>query len=228
VPGNLGLRVSQQASGGRFGGMAAALNLFIPLPVPLIVIGVAAAIFALQVWSSYELIRNIFRRRALFAYIGSALLANLDLLRGALVRRSSSRVTFSPFSSRSSARACQLICTRGNQTPRWKRRSSRVAPGCRSVGARRGYELSQSRKGILTGMLFSNDIIYFISFRLEPRCTRPVRRISKLRRMSLNHCGGGRRGRHPVRAWNHLWWDSWPSRSPDYPWQLVIASSLAK
>jgi Mn2+/Fe2+ NRAMP family transporter len=35
-----------------FGGMAAALNLFIPVPVPVIVIGVAAAILALQIWGS--------------------------------------------------------------------------------------------------------------------------------------------------------------------------------
>src|SRR5256714_7056282 len=40
------------------GAMAAALNLFIPLPVSLIVIAVAAAIVALQICGSYQLIRN--------------------------------------------------------------------------------------------------------------------------------------------------------------------------
>src|SRR3982750_3466008 len=43
------------------GGMAAALGLFIPLPIPLIVVAVAAGILALQIWGSYELIRNVFR-----------------------------------------------------------------------------------------------------------------------------------------------------------------------
>src|SRR4051794_14710931 len=58
------------------GGMAAALNIFIPLPIPMIVIGVAAIILAFQIWGSYELIRNIFRwlALALFAYVASALL----------------------------------------------------------------------------------------------------------------------------------------------------------
>src|SRR4051794_28900339 len=43
------------------GGMAAALALFIPVPAPIIVTGVAAGIVALQIWGSYQLIRNIFR-----------------------------------------------------------------------------------------------------------------------------------------------------------------------
>src|SRR4051812_21592736 len=62
------------------GGMAAALALFIPVPAPIIVTGVAAGIVALQIWGSYQLIRNIFRWLALvlFAYIGSALLAKPD------------------------------------------------------------------------------------------------------------------------------------------------------
>src|SRR3954447_16678234 len=41
------------------GGMAAALNLFVDLPIPLIAVGVAAVIFALQVFGSYTLIRNV-------------------------------------------------------------------------------------------------------------------------------------------------------------------------
>src|SRR4051812_910975 len=59
------------------GGMAAALNLFIPIPIPLIVIGMAAIILILQIWGSYQLIRNIFRwlALALFAYMISAILA---------------------------------------------------------------------------------------------------------------------------------------------------------
>ena len=43
------------------GGMAAAINLFVPVSIPVIVIVQAAIILALQVWGSYELIRNVFR-----------------------------------------------------------------------------------------------------------------------------------------------------------------------
>jgi len=72
------------------GGMAAALGLFIPLPISLIVVAVAAGILALQIWGSYELIRNVFRWLALvlLAYIGSAVLAKPDMwevVRGSLV-----------------------------------------------------------------------------------------------------------------------------------------------
>jgi hypothetical protein len=35
--------------------MAAAVNLFVPLPIPLIVIPVGLAILALQIWGSYTL-----------------------------------------------------------------------------------------------------------------------------------------------------------------------------
>src|SRR3954447_26244021 len=41
------------------GGMAAALNIFIPAPVPVMVIAVAAIILGLQIWGSYQLIRNV-------------------------------------------------------------------------------------------------------------------------------------------------------------------------
>src|SRR3954454_3728849 len=72
------------------GGMAAAINLFIPLPIPWIALGVAAIIFAIQVFGSYILIRNVFRwlALALLAYVVAAILAKPDMgdvLRGTLV-----------------------------------------------------------------------------------------------------------------------------------------------
>src|SRR3546814_10108342 len=47
------------------GGIGAALNLLVPIPVPLIVVGAAAIIFALQYFGSYMLIRRVFRWLAL-------------------------------------------------------------------------------------------------------------------------------------------------------------------
>src|SRR4051812_38864780 len=47
------------------GGMAAALGMFVPLPFRALVTIVAATILAIQVWGSYELIRNVFRWLAL-------------------------------------------------------------------------------------------------------------------------------------------------------------------
>src|SRR5919206_4029921 len=63
------------------GGMAAAINLYVPLPIPLIVVPVAGIILALQILGSYTLIRNVFRWIALtlLAYIGAAILAKPQL-----------------------------------------------------------------------------------------------------------------------------------------------------
>jgi Mn2+/Fe2+ NRAMP family transporter len=47
--------------GADLGGVAAGVNLLIPIPIPWIVFGTAAVVFGLQVFGSYELIRNIFR-----------------------------------------------------------------------------------------------------------------------------------------------------------------------
>ena len=58
--------------------------------LPLIIVPVTVAIFALQVWGSYKLIRNIFRWLALtlLAYVGSAIIAKPELgevIRGTLI-----------------------------------------------------------------------------------------------------------------------------------------------
>ena len=72
------------------GGMAAAMNLIVPFPIPAIVIISGVAILALQVWGSYTTIRNIFRwlALALLAYIGAAIFARPELgpvLRGTFI-----------------------------------------------------------------------------------------------------------------------------------------------
>ena len=43
------------------GGMAAAINVLIPVPIGWIIVPVTGTILALQIWGSYTLIRNIFR-----------------------------------------------------------------------------------------------------------------------------------------------------------------------
>src|SRR3546814_20565197 len=64
------------------GGMGAALNLLVPIPIPIIVLGTAAIIFGIQYFGSYTLIRRIFRWLALvlFAYVAAAILATPDPL----------------------------------------------------------------------------------------------------------------------------------------------------
>jgi len=74
------------------GGMAAALHIFLPVPIPWLVAAMALAVFALQCFAPYHVIRNTFRwlALALLAYVGAALLAKPDLagaLRGTFVPR---------------------------------------------------------------------------------------------------------------------------------------------
>jgi len=76
-------------AGADIGGMAAALNVLIPLPISSIVVITGSVILALQIWGSYTLIRNIFRllALALLAYIGSAVLAHPEVgpVRGSFI-----------------------------------------------------------------------------------------------------------------------------------------------
>jgi len=149
------------------GGMAAALNLFIPLPIPLIVVGVAAIILALQIWASYTLIRNIFRWLALvlFAYVGSAILAKPDLMEVL-------RGTFIPQIQFSREFLALLVAVIGTTLSAylytWQSNvevEEEIAQGRTKLSQRKGAnreELRQSRLDIAIGMLFSNIIMYFI------------------------------------------------------------------
>jgi NRAMP (natural resistance-associated macrophage protein)-like metal ion transporter len=149
------------------GGMAAALNLFIPVPMPLIVVAVAAIILVLQVWGSYQLIRNTFRWLALvlFAYIASALMARPDpweVLRG----------TFIPTIQFSREFLSILVAIIGTTLSAylytWQTNvevEEEIAKGRTKLSQRQGAtadELRQSRTDIVIGMFFSNLIMYFI------------------------------------------------------------------
>jgi NRAMP (natural resistance-associated macrophage protein)-like metal ion transporter len=149
------------------GAMAAALNLLVPVPIPVIVIAVAAIILCLQIWGSYELIRNIFRWLALvlFAYVGSAVLAKPDLwevLWGTFVPK----VEFSR--EFLSILVAIIGTTLSAYLYTWQSNvevEEEIAKGRRKLQQRQGAtseELRQSRIDIVIGMLFSNLIMYFI------------------------------------------------------------------
>jgi Mn2+/Fe2+ NRAMP family transporter len=56
------------------GGVGAALNLLVPVPVPIVVVFAAGFVLAIQFLGSYALLRNIFKwlTLALFAYVAAA------------------------------------------------------------------------------------------------------------------------------------------------------------
>ena len=68
-------------AGADIGAIAACLRLIIPAPVTGITIAITLVILAIQTWGSYELVQRMFKwlTIALFAYIGSAVLAKPDL-----------------------------------------------------------------------------------------------------------------------------------------------------
>ncbi len=149
------------------GGMAAAINLFVPLPIPLIVIPVALIILALQIWGSYTLIRNVFRWLALslLAYAAAAIFAKPDpaaVLRG----------TFIPTLRFDREFLSLLVAIIGTTLSAylytWQSNEEveeEIAMGRTTLEERKGAtraELRQTRRDILWGMLFSNVIMYFI------------------------------------------------------------------
>jgi Mn2+/Fe2+ NRAMP family transporter len=149
------------------GGMAAALNLLIPLPIPWIVASTAGLLVVLQLWGSYTLIRNIFRwlALALLAYIPAALLAKPDVwavLKGTLLPR----LQFTQDSL--SLLVAVIGTTLSAYLYTWQSNEEveeEIAMGRLRLSQRRGATDTELRKSwwdIVVGMAFSNVIMYFI------------------------------------------------------------------
>jgi Mn2+/Fe2+ NRAMP family transporter len=149
------------------GGVAAALNLHVPSPIPVIVAVVAAVVFALQWFGSYTLLRKIFRwlALALFAYIVAAIMAKPDL-RAVLRGTFTPNITLTPdflglvVACIGTSLSAYIYTWQSNQEV-----EEEIAVGRRRWWQRRGAthtELRRSRRDILIGMIFSNVILYFI------------------------------------------------------------------
>jgi NRAMP (natural resistance-associated macrophage protein)-like metal ion transporter len=154
-------------AGADLGGMAAALNVIVPVPIGWIVVGIAAVILALQIWGSYALIRNVFRwlAVALLAYVGSAFLAKPELwpvLRGTFVPhlrfdKNSLTLLVAIIGTTLSA---YLYSWQSNQDV-----EEDISMGRRRLIDRMGTtheELRRSARDIGFGMFFSNVVMYFI------------------------------------------------------------------
>lgn len=154
-------------AGADIGGMAAALNVLIPVPIGVIVVATGLAILAVQIWASYTLIRNVFRflALALLAYIGSAVLAHPS---GAAVWRGSLIPTIR-FDKDFLGMIVAVIGTSlSAYLYTWQSNEEveeKIAAGRRRLWERGGAtrsELKQSMWDIVFGMFFSNTVMYFI------------------------------------------------------------------
>jgi NRAMP (natural resistance-associated macrophage protein)-like metal ion transporter len=149
------------------GGIGAALNLLIPMPISAIVMIAAVVVLLLQVLGSYELIRLIFRWLALvlFAYVGAALLARPEA--GAVVR-----ATFVPRMRWDSEYLMMIVACIGTSLSAyvytWQSNQEveeQIAEGKRHWWQRRGasrMELARTKRDVVVGMIFANVILYFI------------------------------------------------------------------
>jgi NRAMP (natural resistance-associated macrophage protein)-like metal ion transporter len=150
------------------GGMAAAINLLVPVPIGSIVVLVAAVILALQIWTSYATIRNIFRWLALtlLAYVGSAILAQpnwRDVIRSTLI----------PSIHFNKEYLAMLVAVVGTTLSAylysWQSNlevEEQISQGRRRLEDRAGAptkeELTYAARDIAFGMFFSNVIMFFI------------------------------------------------------------------
>jgi NRAMP (natural resistance-associated macrophage protein)-like metal ion transporter len=154
-------------AGADIGGMAAALNLLLPIPIGWIVVGVALTILGLQIWGSYALIRDVFRwlALALLAYIGSAFLAKPELLptlRGTLIPTIQFNKDFLAMlvAVIGTTLSAYLYSWQSNQDV-----EEDISMGRRRLTDRLGTtkeELRHSARDVGFGMFFSNIVMYFI------------------------------------------------------------------
>jgi len=149
------------------GGMAAALNILVPVPIGAIAVITGLLILAFQIWGSYTLLRNIFRilALALLAYVGSAILAHPNWSQVALgslvpsIRFDKDFLTMVVAVIGTSLSA-YLYTWQSNEEVEEK-----IAAGKRRLWQRQGAsrtELRQSMWDIIFGMFFSNTVMYFI------------------------------------------------------------------
>jgi Mn2+/Fe2+ NRAMP family transporter len=149
------------------GGMAAAINLLLPVSIPWIVVATTGAIVGLQVWGSYTLIRNVFRwlALALLAYAPAAVLARPELpavIRGTLMPRIRFDREFLALlvAVIGTTLSAYLYTWQSNEEV-----EEEVAIGRRRLSERKGAtdeELKQSWWDVVAGMFFSNVVMYFI------------------------------------------------------------------
>lgn len=149
------------------GGIDAALNLLVPVPIPLIVTGAAVAIVAFQLLGSYALIRTIFQwlTLALFAYVAAAFLVKPewgDVLSATLVPKFQFSTEFLSMTVAciGTALSAYVYTWQSNQEI-----EEQIEIGRRKLAQRKGAtdgELRRVRRDVIVGMLFSNVILYFI------------------------------------------------------------------
>ena len=154
-------------AGADIGAIAAAINLLIPIPIALLVLPVALAILALQIWGSYRLIARTFKwlTLALFAYVGSAVFARPDW-------SDVIKATFIPKLSFDANFLAMVVAIFGTTISPYlffwqadQEVEEEISFGRVTRAQRRGAsdaEIKYARWDVHIGMLLSNLVMYFV------------------------------------------------------------------
>ena len=147
--------------------IAAAINMFVPIPIAAMVIPIAVAIVVLQIWGSYRLIVKIFKwlTLSLFAYVIAAFLARPDWTAVA-------KATFLPqiqFTSEYITTVVAILGTTISPYLFFWEASEEVedekGDGRKTVASRRGatdVEIKKEKIDTIVGMVFCNVVFYFV------------------------------------------------------------------
>ena len=156
-------------AGADIGAIAAGVNLLVPIPPAAMIVPISAAILALQLWGSYQLIARVFKwlALALVGYIGAGFLTHPDVhavLRGTFVPTAPFNrdflmmlvavlgTTISPY----------LFFWQASQEVEDEISIGRIRLSQR-IGATNA-ELKIAGWDVTIGMVFSNIVTYFIIF----------------------------------------------------------------
>ncbi|CAN5463038.1 Nramp family divalent metal transporter [soil metagenome] len=154
-------------AGADIAAISAAINMFVPIPISVMVIPIAVAIVVLQIWGSYRLIMKIFKwlTLSLFAYVIAAFLAKPDWYAVA-------KATFIPqiqFTSQYITTIVAILGTTISPYLFFWEASEEVeeerAEGRSTVAERKGAtdnEIKKEKIDTIVGMLFCNVVFYFV------------------------------------------------------------------
>ncbi len=164
----LGLVIANTINAGAdIAAIAAAINMFVPIPISAMVIPIAVAIVVLQIWGSYRLIMKVFKwlTLSLFAYVIAAFLAKPDWFAVA-------RATFIPQISFTSEYITTIVAILGTTISPYlffweagEEVEEEKSEGRKNVNARRGAtnkEINKEKIDTIIGMLFCNVVFYFV------------------------------------------------------------------
>jgi len=164
----LGLVVANTINAGAdISAIAAAINMFVPIPIVAMVIPIAGAIVVLQVWGSYHLIVKIFKwlTLSLFAYVIAAFLAHPDWAAVA-------KATFFPQIKFSGEYITTIVAILGTTISPYlffweasEEVEDEKSEGRKTIASRRGatdVEIKKEKIDTIVGMVFCNVVFYFV------------------------------------------------------------------